>query len=71
MTLVRKLARGTNLAAPGKKEMTLMWFAVVRQNYPAVQTLVELRVNPRTQTVTGPGNVLNYAMESSREDSNG
>ena len=62
MALVRKLAPGVNLAAPGRRDMTLMWFAMGRLNYPAVQTLVALGVDPDTQIAQGVGTALAYTM---------
>ena len=68
MALVRKLAPGVNLAAPGKRDMTLMWFAIGRLNYPAGQTLVALGVNPDTQMVPGiDGTALDYTMRPRRD----
>jgi len=64
MALVRKLAPGTDLSAPGQKGMTLMWFAMQpgRPNFEAVKTLVALGVDPDTQIAKGIGSALDATM---------
>jgi len=60
MALVRQLAPGTDLSAPGQKGMTLMWFAMPpgRPNFEAVKTLVALGVDPDKQIAQGIGSAL-------------
>jgi hypothetical protein len=62
MNEVRRLAPGVNLTATGQRDMTLMWFAIMRQNYEAVKTLVALGVDPDKQIAHGFGSALYYAM---------
>jgi hypothetical protein len=69
MPLVRQWAQGTDLTAPGQRNMTLMWFAIIRYNYSAVKTLVELGVDPDTQVAKGLGSALDVALIP-RKDSN-
>jgi ankyrin repeat protein len=69
MALVRKLASGADLTAPGKEDMSLMWFAIVQQNYPAITTLVSLGVDPDKQVAKGIGSAL-YAAMLPRKDPN-
>jgi len=66
---LRKLALGVDLSAIGQHDMTLMWFAILRHNYVAVQTLVSLGVNPDKQTAPGVGSALYFAM-TGRTDPN-
>ena len=67
MDLVRKLAPGVDLAATGQKGMTLMWFAILRRNYPAVETLVALGVDPDKQVAKGIGSALYLTMIPSKD----
>lgn len=65
MTAVRSLAPGVDLSAPGNRNMTLMWFAMLpgtpgHPNYEAVRTLVSLGVDPETQIAQGIGSALEY-----------
>jgi hypothetical protein len=69
MNEVRRLAPGVDLSMPGKQNMTLMWFAIVRKNYAAVSTLVALGVDPDTQIARGTGSALTYTMLSRKDPS--
>jgi hypothetical protein len=69
MGQVRKLAPGADLTTPGKQDMTLMWYAILHQNYPAVQTLVALGLDPDKQFAHGIGSALYYAMLSRKDPS--
>ncbi|MFN7725442.1 MAG: ankyrin repeat domain-containing protein [Rubrivivax sp.] len=60
----RQLAQGLDLEAPGRKNMTLLWFAVADKNFPAVSLLVSLGSRPDEQVVQGLGTPLNAAFES-------
>jgi hypothetical protein len=55
MAQLKQLARGQDLSLKGEKDMDLMWFAIVRENFDAIRTLVELGVNPDKQIAQGIG----------------
>ena len=61
MSALRQLAKGEDLAAPGDKDMTLLWFAMQQKNFDAIKTLIQLGVDPDTQIVQGIGSALAYA----------
>ena len=60
MDQLEQLARGQDLTLKGAKDMDLMWFAIGHENFDAIRTLVELGVNPDTQTAQGIGSALQY-----------
>ncbi|MFN7725441.1 MAG: ankyrin repeat domain-containing protein [Rubrivivax sp.] len=64
----RELAQGLDLEVPGRKGMTLMWFAIANKNFPAVSLLVTLGSRPDEQVVQGLGSPLNAALESRELD---
>ena len=64
----RELAQGLDLEAPGRKNMTLLWFAIANKNFPAVSLLVSLGSRPDEQVVQGLGSPLNAALESRELD---
>ena len=47
--------QGVDLHARGHNQITLMWFAMLKQNVDAVRTLVELGVHPDAGRVEGGG----------------
>ena len=59
-------AIGVDLSAPGRRDMTLLWFAMLppKPNFKAVRLLVELGVNPDEQTAKGIGSGLLYAFRT-------
>lgn len=64
---LRTYAVGVDLAAAGRKEMTLLWYALVGMGAPnldAVKTLISLGVDPDTQITQGLGSALDYAFLS-------
>lgn len=58
------LARGVDLNEPGRKGMTLLWFAIQEKNFDAIRALVELGARPDEQIVQGIGSAVDYAMYS-------
>jgi len=58
MTQLKQLAQGQDLSLKGEKDMDLMWFAIMRENFDAIRTLVELGVNPDKQLAKGIGSAL-------------
>lgn len=61
MEQLKQLAQGQDLTLKGEKDMDLMWFAIARENFDAIRTLVELGVNPDAQTAQGLGSALHFA----------
>jgi len=61
MTQLKQLGRGQDLSQKGDKDMDLMWFAIARENFDAIRTLVELGVNPDKQLADGIGSALDFA----------
>ena len=67
MNALRANAAGVDLSAAGRKEMTLLWYAMVGSGTPhldAIKTLVSLGVDPDTQIAQGLGSALDYAFLS-------
>ena len=62
MSAFRQLAKGEDLAAPGDRQMTLLWFAIQQQKFDAIKTLIQLGVDPDTQIAQGIGTALDYAL---------
>ena len=60
MEQLKQLAQGQDLSLKGDKDMDLMWFAIARENFDAIRTLVELGVNPDEMTAEGIGSALQY-----------
>ncbi|WP_092383267.1 ankyrin repeat domain-containing protein [Halopseudomonas salegens] len=60
MAQLRQLAEGQDLSLKGEKDMDLMWFAIANENFDAIQTLVELGVNPDAQIAQGIGSALQF-----------
>src|SRR5690554_4885905 len=51
-----------DIDAPGEKGMTLLWFALYRENFDAVETLVALGSQPGEQIAEGIGSALGAAL---------
>lgn len=51
-----------DLDAPGRKEITLLWFAFSNARFEAIQTLIELGSDPTGQVVQGLGSPLMAAL---------
>lgn len=60
MEQLKQLAQGQDLTLKGEKDMDLMWFALARENFDAIRTLVELGVNPDEHIAQGIGSALQY-----------
>jgi len=58
---LKQLGRGQDLSRKGEQDMDLMWFAISRENFDAIRTLVELGVNPDKQLAQGIGSALDFA----------
>jgi len=61
MPRLKQLAQGRDLGRKGEKDMTLMWFAIMRENFDAIRTLVELGVNPDEQRTESFGTALHFS----------
>jgi len=61
MAQLKQLGRGQDLSQKGDKDMDLMWFAIARENFDAIRTLVELGINPDKQLADGIGSALDFA----------
>jgi ankyrin repeat protein len=59
---LRLQAKELDVNAPGRKGMTLLWFAIQEQNFEAIKALVELGSTPDEQIVEGVGSAVDYAM---------
>ncbi|WP_394426732.1 ankyrin repeat domain-containing protein [Vreelandella stevensii] len=60
--LRRGAERGIDLHVRGDRQITLMWFAMLKENTDAVRTLVELGVHPNESPVEGGGSPLGQAL---------
>lgn len=63
MKRLRAVARPTDIDRPGKKGMTLMWYAIQEKRFEAIEVLVSLGSNPDEQVVQGLGTPLFHALE--------
>ena len=61
---LRLAARGLDIDKPGKKEMTLLWFAIMNKNFEAIRVLVRLGSNPGGQVAQGLGIPVDYALRN-------
>jgi len=61
MPRLKQLAQGQDLGKKGEKNMDLIWFAFMRENFDAIRTLVELGVHPDKQIVKEAGSALQHA----------
>jgi ankyrin repeat protein len=64
MEHLRLAARGLDIDKPGKKEMTLLWFAIMNKNFEATRVLVRLGSNPDEQVAEGLGVPVEYALRN-------
>jgi len=62
MELLRAAARNLDVDKPGKKEMTLLWFAIFEKNFEAIRFLVQLGSNPGANPAQGLGLPVHYAL---------
>src|SRR5690606_18984078 len=58
------LTNGLDLNKPGKKQMTLLWFAMQEKNFEAIRFLVQHGANPDEQGVDGLGTALPFALQN-------
>jgi hypothetical protein len=63
MKRLRAVARPADIDRPGKKGMTLMWYAIQEKQFDAIEVLVSLGSNPDAQVVQGLGTPLLHALE--------
>lgn len=57
-----RLLEGLEVDAPGKNDISLMWFAILRERHQALETLVRAGSKPQAQVVQGLGTPLAYAL---------
>jgi hypothetical protein len=57
-------ARHLDINKPGKKEMTLLWFAIMEKNFEAIRVLVSLGSKADEQIAQGLGVPVNYALQN-------
>jgi ankyrin repeat protein len=62
MTRLRNAARGLEIDKPGRENITLLWFAMLKKRFDAIRTLIELGSNPDKQVVQGLGTPINSAL---------
>jgi len=67
MARLKDLARGQDLTQKGKKDMDLLWFAIVNEQFDAIRTLVALGVHPDDQAAESLGSALDFAL-ATRDD---
>jgi ankyrin repeat protein len=63
MKRLRAVVRPAEIDRPGKKGMTLMWYAIQEKRFDAIEVLVSLGSNPDEQVVKGLGTPLFYSLE--------
>lgn len=59
--------KGVEVDAPGKENITLMWYAITKQQYGAVSTLVRAGSDVQKQEVAGPGTPLFAALRQKND----
>jgi hypothetical protein len=59
---LRAAVRSLDIDKPGKKEMTLLWFAIMEKNFDAIRILVQLGSKADEQIAQGLGIPVNYAL---------
>jgi ankyrin repeat protein len=57
------LITGLDLNKPGKKQMTLLWFAIQEKNFDAIRLIVQHGAKPDEQGVNGLGTALSFALQ--------
>jgi len=67
MARLKQLAQGQELSRKGEKEMTLMWFAIMRENFEAIRTLIELGVNPDEERTESLGSALQFTFMAHKD----
>ncbi len=64
MEQLRETTRGLALDTTGKKEMTLLWFAIMQKNFEAIRLLVRQGSDPTKQLSKGLGTPAHYALRN-------
>jgi uncharacterized protein len=59
-----ELLLGLDLNKPGKKEMTLLWFAIQEKNFEAIKIIVRGGAEPDKQGVQGLGTATSFALQN-------
>lgn len=58
------LLQGLDLNNPGKKEMTLLWFAIQERNFEAIKILVREGTTPEEHIVQGLGTAVAFSLHN-------
>lgn len=61
---LRAATLGLDIDKPGKKEMTLLWFAIMEKNFEAIRYLVKTGSRPDGQVAEGLGMPIDYALRN-------
>jgi uncharacterized protein len=64
MEQLRAATRGLDVDKYGRKEMTLLWFAISEKNFDAIRFLVQLGSNPGANGAQGLGFPVDYALKN-------
>jgi len=67
MARLKQLALGQDLSKKGEKEMTLMWFTIMRENFDAIRTLIELGIDPDEERTESLGSALQYTFMAHKD----
>ena len=59
-----KLVEGLDLNKPARKNMTLLWFAILKQKFGAIEELVRLGARPEEHGIQGLGTAVSYALQN-------
>ncbi|QIE25973.1 Ankyrin repeats (3 copies) (plasmid) [Caballeronia sp. SBC1] len=59
---LKATARNLDIDAPGRDHMTLLWYAIVKNQYGAVTALIQLGSNPKAQGAEGLGTPFYVAL---------
>jgi ankyrin repeat protein len=59
---LRAAVHRLDIDKPGKKDMTLLWFAIMEKNFDAIRELVRLGSKPGEQVAQGLGVPVDYAL---------
>lgn len=62
MMRLRSVVRPGEIDRPGKKGMTLLWYAMQEKRFDAIEVLVSLGSKPDEQVVEGLGSPLSHAL---------
>lgn len=59
-----QLIAGLDLNAPARKNMTLLWFAILKKNFDAITLLVNQGAKPEEHGISGLGTAVSYALQN-------